>query len=134
MTGKEKIILIVDDDLDCLFQMRLHLEGAGFNVVSAESEHEATEYLKDHRPDMAIIDLMMEHRDSGFVLSYHIKKRDPSIPVILVTAVTSETGLAFDAATEEERAWVKTDAIMTKPVREDQLLREIDRLIGIGKL
>ena len=39
---------------------------------------------------------MMEQHDDGFVLSHHLKRRFPGLPVILVTAVTSETGLVFD--------------------------------------
>ena len=46
-------------------------------------------YFRRYAPDLAIVDLMMEYKDSGFALCYHIKKKDPSIPVILVTAVTS---------------------------------------------
>ena len=39
---------------------------------------------------------MMENVDAGFTLCYHIQKKDPTIPVILVTSVNSETGLDFD--------------------------------------
>jgi two-component system, OmpR family, response regulator len=130
MTPQKKNVLIVDDDEDILFQLKLQLESSGFNVFTVNSEQEATEFLETDQPDIAIVDLMMEHRDSGFVLSYHIKRQYPEIPVILMTAVTSETGLAFDASTDEERAWVKADLLMTKPVRHDQLVREIDKLLG----
>jgi hypothetical protein len=47
----------------------------------------------------------------------------------LVTAVTSETGLEFDAATEEERSWVKADAMLAKPLRFEQLLAELRQLL-----
>ncbi len=57
-----------------------------------------------------------------------MKKKYPGMPVVLVTAVTSETGLEFDAATDEERSWVKADALLAKPVRFEQLKREIERL------
>ena len=40
---------------------------------------------------------MMENPDAGFTLCHRIRKQDPSIPVILVTSVNSETGLDFDA-------------------------------------
>ncbi|HPO50566.1 MAG TPA: response regulator, partial [Spirochaetota bacterium] len=56
------------------------LEAAGFNVITAESEREAEKILENTRPDLAILDLMMENMDTGFTLSYHIKKKDPSIP------------------------------------------------------
>jgi len=78
-----------------------------------------------------VTDLMMEFLDAGFVLCHHVKKRNPKTPVILITAVTSETGMEFENATGEERSWIRADAILTKPVRADQLRREIDRLLQI---
>jgi CheY-like chemotaxis protein len=124
-----KKVLVVDDDLDFLTQVQVNLKAAGFEVTTAESQKQAEEYLEHHLPDVAVVDLMMEYPDAGFALSYHIKKKDPTIPVILVTAVASETGLEFDAATDEERSWVKADAFLAKPVRIEQLLREINRLL-----
>ncbi|MCD4665384.1 MAG: response regulator [Bacteroidales bacterium] len=125
----KKTILIVDDDLDYLAQMEVNLKQAGFNVITADSQARAEEILTGIRPDLAIVDLMMENMDGGFALSYHIKKMDKTIPVIIVSAVTSETGLEFDAATDEERSWVKADEFLAKPVRFEQLIREINRLI-----
>jgi DNA-binding response OmpR family regulator len=124
-----KTILVVDDDFDFAQQQKLQLENAGFNVLLADSQRKAEEMLSQIRPDLAVVDLMMEYKDSGFALCYHIKKKDPSIPVILVTAVTSETGLEFDAATEEERSWVKADAMLAKPLRFEQLLAELRQLL-----
>lgn len=124
-----KKVLVVDDDLDFLTQIQVNLKAAGFEVATAESQKQAEEYLAQNHPDVAVVDLMMEHPDAGFALSYHIKKKDPTIPVILVTAVASETGLEFDASTDEERSWVKADAFLAKPVRFEQLLREINRFL-----
>ncbi|MDO8301923.1 MAG: response regulator [Sedimentisphaerales bacterium] len=124
-----KTILVVDDDFDFVQQQKIQLERAGFNVITADSQRGAEELLSQTRPDLAVVDLMMEYKDSGFALCYHIKKKDASIPVILVTAVTSETGLEFDAATEEERSWVKADAMLAKPLRFEQLLWEIQQLL-----
>ena len=72
---------------------------------------------------------MMEDPDAGFMLCHHIRKKDPSIPVILVTSVNSETGLDFDMATDEERVWIQADALLSKPIRFEQFKREIDRLL-----
>lgn len=124
-----KTILVVDDDIDFLQQMELQLKAAGYDVRAAEGQKQAEQLLEQVRPDLAIVDLMMENVDGGFSLCYHIKKRDPSIPVILVTGVTAETGMEFDAATSEERSWVKADAMLAKPVRFEQLKRQIDRLL-----
>ena len=128
-TPLKTTVLLVDDDLDFLEQHKLLLQAKGFEVLTAESQAQAEELLKTARPDVAVLDLMLEHVDGGFALCYHIKKLDPRIPVILVTAVTSETSLAFDASTQEERSWVKADALLPKPIRFEQLLREINRLL-----
>jgi len=124
-----KTVLLVDDDVDFRTQLQLQLQAAGYTVIEAESQQEAEELLAGTRPDLAVVDLMMEHMDGGFALCYHIKRKDPQIPVILVTGVTAETGLEFDVATDDERAWIKADAWLSKPVRFEQLQREIERLL-----
>lgn len=124
-----KTILVVDDDVDYRDMERIQLEAAGYTVLAADGEKQAQEMLAKQKPDLALVDLMLEHVDGGFALCHRIKVMDPNIPVILVTAVTSETGLEFDASTEEERSWVKADAMLTKPVRFEQLQSEIERLL-----
>ena len=62
------------------------------------------------------------------MLSYHIKKKYPGLPVILVTGVAAETGLEFDSTTGEERSWIKADRVLAKPIRFEQLAAEIHRL------
>ncbi|HQL55569.1 MAG TPA: response regulator, partial [Phycisphaerae bacterium] len=79
--------------------------------------------------DLVLVDLMMEDPDAGFSLCYHVKRLDPAIPVIVVTAVSGTTGLSFDAETDEERAWIKADSVLAKPVRFEQLQREMQRLL-----
>jgi two-component system, OmpR family, response regulator len=129
MNAKIKILL-VDDDEDFLFQHRIQLENAGFEVKTATTRGAAEEVVTTYRPDLAILDLMMEQHDDGFVLSHHLKRAFPDLPVILVTAVTSETGLVFDPSSPTERAWVGADAVLAKPIRFEQLRRDIDRLLA----
>jgi len=131
--NEKPTVLLVDDDDDFLFQHRLQLENAGFNVIAAQGQGPAEEILARQRPDVAVVDVMMEHPDAGFVLCHHIRQRDPSIPVILVTSVNSETGMDFDMATGEDRAWIKADALLAKPIRFEQLRGEIDRLLAVKK-
>ncbi len=129
MNEIKKSLLVVDDDLDILEQTKLHLEAAGYNITTAESQKEAEEILKTFTPDLAVLDLMMENQDSGFILSYKIKKMNPAIPIIIVTAVTSQTGIAFDITTRQESSWIKADAIIEKEIRYEQLIGEIKRLL-----
>lgn len=125
----KKTVLLVDDDPDFLLQQKLQLQAAGFDVLEASSAKEAMQILANTTPDIALVDLMMEETDTGFQLCYKLKKKQ-AIPVIMVTSVASETGIEFGAATEEERRWVKADVLLMKPVRFEQLKREIDRLLN----
>ncbi len=126
----KKTVLLVDDDQDFLFQQITQLVAAGFAVLEANSVKEALAIVAKTKPDIALVDLMMEENDAGFQLCYKLKKRDKAIPIIMVTSVASEAGIEFDAATDEERSWVKADTLLMKPVRFEQLKREIDRLLN----
>lgn len=127
-TGR-KTVLVVDDDIDVVEQLNLILDAAGYQVQTADSQAAAEEWLAAHQPDVAIVDLMMENSDSGFVLAYHIKRKFAQVPVIILTSVTSETGVDFDLNTPGERSWIKADSFLDKPVRSEQILGEVRRLL-----
>jgi len=133
MTDKGKTILIVEDDVDLQDQMKIYLEADGYTVITASQQKEAEQILNEKKKfDLAILDLMLENMDSGFVLSHKIKKIDESIPVIMVTGVTRETGLQFDSKTKDDKSWIKADVVLQKNVRYEQLKAEIERLLQIG--
>lgn len=126
---KKANVLLVDDDEDYLLSTRVQLENAGYAVTTAPGVREAKALLEAGRPDAAIIDLMMEETDGGFALCHFIKRRHGDVPVIMVSAVTSETGLDFDPTSADERSWVKADAFLAKPVRFEQMEGALRRLI-----
>ncbi len=130
MSENKPTVLLVDDDTDFLFQQQTQLEMAGYQVITAPNENQARKLLAERRPDLAVLDVMMDQPDAGFTLCYHIRKTDPSIPIILVTGITRETGLEFDISSAADRAWIRADAMLAKPIRFEQLKREIDRLLG----
>jgi hypothetical protein len=72
----------------------------------------------------------MDHKDSGFIIGHKIKKKNKSIPVIMVSGVTKETGMHFDVESEEQASWMKVDSFIPKDVRFEQLAGEIKRLLG----
>jgi len=131
MITEKKNILIVDDDIDYLNQLEIQLNSMGYDVRSANGEKEAESILEEREPDLAIIDLMMENKDSGFILSYKMKKKYPVLPIIIASAVTSETGLNFSLDTVEDKKWIHADKFIEKGIRKDQLEREIKKLLKI---
>ncbi|MFZ5940342.1 MAG: response regulator [Bacteroidota bacterium] len=128
---KEKLqILVADDDPDYLFQMRLHLESWGYQVITTESQKETERVIAGLKPDLAIFDLMMEQDDSGFILAYRFKQRYPDVPVIISTAVAAETGISFGLNSQEDRNWIKADLYLEKGVQPARLHQEIENLLN----
>ena len=126
---KKKTILVVDDDLDLLEQMTTMLKSSGYEVVSADNRAAAEDAILKTKPDLAILDLMMEEKDSGFVLSYQIKKLYPETPVIMLTAVVGSTGVSFATQDSQAKSWTMVDTILDKPVRPEQIKAEIRRFL-----
>ncbi len=126
---KGKKALVVDDDQDFLEQTSMIMQSLGFETTSADSQKKAEELIQNASFDIAVFDLMLENHDSGFILSYKFKKKNPETPVIMVTAVTAETGLAFDSDGADGKSWIKADALLNKGIRPEQLEKEIRRLM-----
>ena len=128
---QKKTVLIADDDADYLFQLRMNVEEMGFQVITADTQKEAESIIEKTRPDLAILDLMMENQDSGFILCHKIKALYPDVPIIIASAVTAETGMLFDVSTADEQDWIKAELFLDKGIRTDQLHKEINKLLKI---
>jgi DNA-binding response OmpR family regulator len=131
MKEEMKKIMIVDDDIDYLNQIELQVKNLGFDVITAESQKDGEKLLDSESPDLAIIDLMMENKDSGFILAYRMKQKYPDVPVIIASAVTAETGMSFGIESDNDRNWIHADKFLEKGLRTDQLQREINKLLKI---
>jgi len=129
LNDKVKKILLVDDDIDLLEQNKLLLESKGVEVFTAETGEEGIAKFDEVKPDAAVIDLIMEEHDSGFVLCHKLKKTEQGkkIPVFILTSATYETGFKFSATTVEEQKWIKCDGLINKPVVIDDLVSKINK-------
>lgn len=126
---KQKI-LIVDDDLDILAALSAILKNADYEVVSAESKKEGLEKLKSSKPDIAVLDVMMETCQAGFELTREIRKISgfENLPIIMLTSVGDVTGVNFQAAMSDSD-WLPADSFLEKPIEPDELLEEIQNLL-----
>lgn len=132
---EKKKILLVDDDIDLLEQNKLLLESRNYEVFTAASGKEGWEVFNRIKPDAAVLDLIMEEHDSGFILSYKIKKdaHGKTIPVFVVTSAAYVTGFKFGASTEEEKEWLKCDGILNKPVVIEELAQKLNEFWALHK-
>ena len=78
-------ILIVDDEPSVRDVMATVLIDAGYSVQTAADGHIALEIIDDAPPDLIITDVMMPNLD-GWALLDHAPERNPTLPVILMSA------------------------------------------------
>ena len=120
-------MLIVDDDPDFLEQMDMMFKENGYHTRTAASRREAEAIMEEYDPEIAVIDLMMENDDDGFVLAYRLKRKLPDCAVLMVTNVTGETGLEFPRI-DDSAGWISADAVFSKPVRFEQLEEQLKKM------
>jgi len=123
-------VLMLDDDVDFSDAVKLTLEAAGYEVVTANSATQAMAALGQQTVDVAILDMMMEEPDAGARVAHQLRRRPElaQVPVILVTSVTEKTGFRVEMERPEEREWLGVDVWLDKPVDPAELLEEIESL------
>jgi two-component system response regulator GlrR len=116
-------ILLVDDDPDLLKLLSIRLTSAGYHVELASSAEQALTSIALARPRVVITDLRMPGMD-GMALFQHLHQKDPSMPVILLTA----HGTIPDAVQATQRG---VFAYLTKPYDPKALLQLIERAVAL---
>lgn len=107
-------VLVVDDDESLRDLLKLHLAGAGYDVLVAEDAIAAGYLVLRSPPDLIICDVNMPHMDGfEFVGALRADKTIPDIPIVFLTSV--EEG-------EQRGRGLGAVAYIAKPVRADRLL------------
>ncbi len=125
-----KKILIVEDDRDYADSMRLVLENNRYRVRHAQSVRRARELIAEDRPDLIVLDVMMEKHTDGFDFCAELRQ-DPAlaaIPVFIITAVTQLTGFKFSPETDGD--YCAADDYAAKPVPLADLLARVEKLLA----
>jgi len=80
-------ILIVDDNPDLTAVLKVRLEAFGYKVVTADNGHKCLEKVREEKPDLILLDILMPSMD-GFQTLKELKEdaKTKSIPVIMLTA------------------------------------------------
>lgn len=121
-------ILLVDDDPDLVSAFEAILYSRGYNIITANNKNEGIEKLEKEKPDLAILDVMMDDDHDGFVMAREIKKLHPDLPIIMLTGISEVTGVNFRAAAADPD-WLPADEYLEKPVHPDELVNCIEELI-----
>jgi DNA-binding response OmpR family regulator len=89
-------ILVIDDDPDIRDLCCLALEPAGYRVVCAATGAEGRKMAEAERPDIIILDIMMEEADSGLHLAHWLHESLPGVPVMLMSSIIEVGATVFD--------------------------------------
>jgi CheY-like chemotaxis protein len=127
-------ILIVDDDPDMVLAARLCLEDAGHTVTEAPDGTAGLAKVKAERPDLIVLDVMMDSTTEGFQLALKLRNPDPTseyadfrnIPILMLTAIHTTTPLRFGP----DEDYLPVDAFVEKPLDPDALVNKVAELLG----
>lgn len=127
-----KKIMIIDDDIDLVEAMRITLESDGYEVIDAQEGQKGLEILKEQKPDLLILDVMMGTLDEGFHIAYQIRNDEEikEIPILMVTAVGAQTGFEFDKQRDED--FLPVNEFIEKPVNPQVLLDSVKRNLPVA--
>lgn len=117
MPNKTLKILVVEDEPSLIFTLRDTLESEGYDVIVSEDGEQAVELVKDHSPDLMILDIMLPGK-SGYDICKEVRDLKYTFPIIMLTAKDQEIdkvkGLNLGA-----------DDYLTKPFGVKELLARI---------
>jgi DNA-binding response OmpR family regulator len=124
MTDHKKI-MVVDDDNDIIDSITMILESDGYEVITADCGERFLELMKFDRPDLIILDVMMETITEGFSISYELKNNPDfqGIPIIMISSIENHTGFRVD------KDFVKVNEFLEKPLHPGVLLKTIESLL-----
>jgi DNA-binding response OmpR family regulator len=133
MATKGKI-LIVDDDPDFQKTTKMILLTDGYEVFTAADGKEGLVKTREVKPDLIMLDIMMESLFEGFSFLGTLRNADEyedlsHIPILMVSSVKADTGERFQFGDEQDSGDVTPDDFMDKPLRPKELLEKVSKMI-----
>jgi len=131
-------ILIIDDDPDIVLAIRMSLEVEGYEVIEANSGAQGIDMIKAERPDLIILDVMMETKTEGFQMALKLHSPDPTsefvefkdIPILMLTAIHSTTPLRF----EPDIDYLPVELFVDKPIELEDLVGKVEWMLSQKKV
>lgn len=133
MENRKGKIMVIDDDPDFRDAITPILQSALYQVVTASNPKEGKEKILEEKPDLILLDIMMDSLFDGFSLCQAIKTSKDftevkDTPVIFVSAVKEMTGSRFQFKGEEQ-GMSGPDDYIDKPVKPEDLISRVERLL-----
>lgn len=123
-------ILMIDDDPDFRYAVRMVLEGEGFEVEEAANGKEGVSKVLDVQPDLVILDVIMAEDLEGFEVARTLREEHDlrDLPILMLTAVHSVREVPYRFAPDEE--YLPVDVFMDKPIEPEALVETVEEMLG----
>jgi len=129
-------VLVIDDDSDFRTAVRSLLESHGYSVLEASSGRQGLEMVVQHKPDVILLDIMMESTVEGYGVTHSLKYQDKyaeyrNTPILMVSSIEETPDQRFPMSPEVDL--IRPDEYLVKPLDIKQLLRLLDKAVGTTK-
>ncbi len=126
MAQEKKVVVCIEDELEMIDLVKLILGRKGFDLVGAVGGREGLETVREIKPDLVLLDLMMPDMD-GWEVYQQMKADDElkDIPVIVVTAKAQSIDKVLGLHI------AKVDDYVTKPFGPQELLQSVNKVLGL---
>ena len=126
-------VLMIDDDADCRASVRYVLEGCGYTVIEADCGKDGLRKVVEHKPDLILLDVMMECDSEGYGVTHAIKHQEAygdfrSVPIIMMSSIQESPDELFPMSPESEL--IRPDRYIPKPVEARVLLEAVDKALA----
>lgn len=121
---ERKKILVVDDEEEILVPLYNILKRANYEVTPASNGKEALEALKDFKPDLIILDVVMPQMDGGELANIlSDDQKTAKIPILFLTGILTKEEEISGKNNSQQRYF------MSKPADKDELLKTIQKIL-----
>lgn len=117
-TAPGRRILVADDDPDLLELITRRLSRAGYRVISAANGQQALDLVREHSPDMAVLDVMMP-KLTGLEVLWRLRAEPATAEMLIVLLSAGQFGPAAAA-----------DDYVRKPFQQGELVTRIEALFA----
>ncbi len=126
-------ILVIDDDPDMVLAVRMSLEPVGHVIREANNSKMGLEAMRAERPDLVVLDVMMDTSTEGFELALKLRNPDPTsayadlkdIPILMLTAIHSTTSLRYNPEIDN----LPVELLVDKPIDPEDLVKKVAGLL-----
>jgi len=120
------LIAIIDDDPDIIEATSLVLTTKGHDVIAANNPEEGYDVVIDKKPDLIILDVMMDEPDDGFFLAQKFRRENITTPILMYTSVSKAIGFEYGSGD-----LVPVNEFVEKPISPDELVEKVNNLLDL---